>query len=93
MVYSLKKANKPHSPHFYINTLGVNPQSQGKGIGKALLLRVHQISESNSESCGVALDTQTQQNVDYYQRFGYRISSTVELENVQNWFMYRPDAT
>ncbi|MEM6754240.1 MAG: GNAT family N-acetyltransferase [Cyanobacteria bacterium P01_C01_bin.38] len=85
----LKKANKPASPHFYINTLAVIPQNQGKGIGSAILSHIHQMSEQDSDSHGVALDTQTQQNVDYYQRFGYEVSATAKLENVNNWFMFR----
>ncbi|MEA5599381.1 GNAT family N-acetyltransferase [Rivularia sp. UHCC 0363] len=88
---NLKKTNKPSSPHFYINTLGVHPQSHGKGIGSALLSQVHQMSQQHSDSQGVALDTQTQKNVGYYQRFGYGISNTVKLENVENWFMFRPN--
>lgn len=88
---NLRKANKPPSPHFYINILAVHPQSQGKGIGKVLLAKVHQISEEDPISSGVALDTQSQENVDYYQRFGYRITSTAELQNVKNWFMFQPD--
>ena len=87
--FNLKKANTISSPHFYINTFAVNPQNQGKGIGTAMLSHIHQMSEQHSDSQGVALDTQTQQNVDYYQRFGYSISNTVELENVNNWFMFR----
>lgn len=87
---NLKYANKPLSPHFYINALAVAPRTQGKGIGSALLSKVHQISEDDPKSCGVALDTQTQQNVSYYQRFGYGIYSTIELEHVNNWFMFRP---
>lgn len=86
---NLKKANKPSSPHFYINALGVHPQSQGKGIGKAILSQVHEMSEQDYDSQGVALDTQTLENVGYYQRFGYDVSTTAELENVKNWFMLR----
>lgn len=89
---NLKKANKPSSPHFYINTLAVNPQSQGKGIGSAILSHIHQMSEQNPDSHGVALDTQTEQNVSYYQRFRYTITNTAELENVNNWFMFRPNS-
>ena len=88
---NLKKANKPSSPHFYINTLAVNPQNQGKGIGSAILSHIHQMSEKSLLSHGVALDTQTEQNVSYYQRFGYSISNTAELENINNWFMFRPN--
>ncbi|MDY6896532.1 MAG: GNAT family N-acetyltransferase [Cyanobacteriota bacterium] len=89
---NLKKANKPSSPHFYINTFAVNPQNQGKGIGSAILSYIHQMSEQNLLSRGVALDTQTQQNVSYYQRCGYDICNTAELENVNNWFMFRPNS-
>ncbi|MEL7242390.1 MAG: GNAT family N-acetyltransferase [Cyanobacteria bacterium J06573_2] len=88
---NLKKANKPSFPHFYINTFAVNPQNQGKGIGSAILSHIHQMSEQHPDSQGVALDTQTQQNVEYYQRFGYSISNTAELDNVNNWFMFRPN--
>lgn len=89
---NLKKANKISSPHFYINTFAVNPENQGKGIGSAILSHIHQMSEQNLLSHGVALDTQTEQNVDYYQRFGYDICNTAELENVNNWFMFRPNS-
>jgi GNAT superfamily N-acetyltransferase len=89
---NLKKANKPSSPHFYINALGVHPQSQGKGIGSAILSHIHQISEQHSDSQGVALDTQTEKNVGYYQRFGYDVSTTAQLESVKNWFMFRPNS-
>ncbi|MGB3656161.1 MAG: GNAT family N-acetyltransferase [Rivularia sp. (in: cyanobacteria)] len=89
---NLKKANKPSSPHFYINALGVHPQSQGKGIGSTILSQVHHMSEQHSDSQSVALDTQTQKNVGYYQRFDYGISNKVELENVKNWFMFRPNS-
>lgn len=89
---NLKKSNKPSSPHFYINSLSVNPQNQGQGIGSAIIKQIHQMSEQHPESCGVALDTQTEENVAYYQRFGYSISNIVELETVKNWFMFRPDS-
>ncbi|MEB3216643.1 MAG: GNAT family N-acetyltransferase [Nostocales cyanobacterium 94392] len=89
--FNLKNVNKPSSPHFYINALGVHPQSQGKGIGSALLSQIHQMSEQHSDSHGVALDTQTSNNVGYYQRFGYNVSTTAKLENVENWFLFRPN--
>ena len=87
--YDLKKANKPSSPHFYINIFAVNPQNQGKGIGTAILSHIHQMSEQYPDSHGVAHDTQTEKNAAYYQRFGYNISNTAKLENVNNWFMFR----
>lgn len=86
---SLKNTNKPPQPHFYVNTLGVHPQNQRKGIGSALLLQLQAISEEHPHSCGVALDTEKEKNVTFYKRFGYRVSRTANLDNVKIWFMFQ----
>ncbi|MGF1591059.1 MAG: GNAT family N-acetyltransferase [Pleurocapsa sp.] len=88
----LKNAHKPPQPHFYVNMLGVNPSSQGMGIGSQLLEHIHMLSNKHSKSCGVALDTQTQTNVNYYQNLGYQISSTKNLDRLKHWFMFRQKA-
>lgn len=89
---NLKNANKPSQPHFYVNVLGVNPVSQGMGIGSKLLEHIHILSDKHSKSCGVALDTQTETNVAYYQNLGYQVSSTKNLERLKHWFMFREKA-
>lgn len=81
--------NKPLQPHFYLDLLSVHPQSQGKGVGKALLSQVHAMSEQHPQSCGVGLETQTEQNVGYYERFGYGVYAIAPLNNVKTWFMFR----
>jgi len=92
-IYSkFKDANKPSKPHFYVNMLGVNPDCQRTGIGRKLLEHVHILSDKHSKSVGVALDTQTQSNVAYYQKLGYRVSSTENLDRLKNWFMFRARA-
>ena len=92
-IYSkLKDANKPPQPHFYINMLGVNPSCQGMGIGRKLLEHIHNLSDKHLISGGVALDTQTESNVAYYQKLGYRVSSTKNLDRLKNWFMFRARA-
>lgn len=89
---SLKNANKPPQPHFYVNVLGVNPHSQGMGIGRQLLEHIHILSDRHAKSSGVALDTQTEKNVAFYQNLGYQVSSTKNLEHLQHWFMFRKKA-
>lgn len=88
----LKNANKPSQPHFYVNVLGVHPVSQGMGIGSQLLEHIYILSDKHSKSCGVALDTQTEANVAYYQNLGYQVSSTKNLDRVKHWFMFREKA-
>jgi GNAT superfamily N-acetyltransferase len=86
---NLKNANKPSQPHFYVNVLGIHPRSQRTGIGSKLLEHIHILSNQHPKSCGVALDTQIETNVAYYQRFGYQVSSTENLDCVKHWFMFR----
>ena len=78
-------------PHFYLVALGVHPDVQGKGYGRALLDMVHGMSEAHPLSTGVALDTETPTNVPLYEHCGYHVTAQSNLENVNIWFMFRPD--
>lgn len=105
LYFKLKSDRQPSQPHFYINALGVHPRSQRMGIGSALLEHIHILSDRHPESNCVALDTETEENVAYYQRLGYKVSSTAELnklgspehflrstsnlDRVKIWFMFR----
>ncbi|MGL5831749.1 MAG: GNAT family N-acetyltransferase [Waterburya sp.] len=89
LYFKLKSDRQPSQPHFYVNALGVHPRSQGMGIGSALLEQINILSDRHPESNCVALDTETEQNVAYYQRLGYKVSSTSNLDRVKIWFMIR----
>jgi ribosomal protein S18 acetylase RimI-like enzyme len=89
LYFKLKSDRQPSQPHFYINALGVHPRSQRMGIGSALLEHIHILSDRHPESDGVALDTETEENVAYYQRLGYKVSSTSNFDRVKIWFMLR----
>ena len=47
---------RPPEPHFYVLALGVLPEFQGKGYGRALMERLHQEAEAHAEAVGVGLD-------------------------------------
>lgn len=85
----IKAAHKPKQPHFYVNALGVMPKSQGIGIGKALMAELHKMSEESPQSSGVALDTENEQNLNFYQKLGYSVSTVTNVDNVKTWFMFR----
>ncbi len=86
----IKEANKPKQPHFYLNTLSVIPESQGKGVGKALMAELHKISAAQPQSSGIALDTENEQNLNFYQKLGYSVSTITNLDRVKIWSMFRP---
>lgn len=90
--FQVKEVNKPKQPHFYLDVLGVLPKSQGQGVGKALIEKLHKISEESTPSCGVALDTENERNLDFYGRLGYSVSTITDLDEVKVWSMFRPDA-
>ncbi|MDJ0691641.1 MAG: GNAT family N-acetyltransferase [Xenococcaceae cyanobacterium MO_188.B32] len=85
----IKEANQPQQPHFYLNTLGVMPKSQGQGVGKALMAELHKLSEESPQSSGVALDTENEQNLNFYQHLGYSVSTITNLDRVKIWSMFR----
>lgn len=84
-----KAAYLPQVPHFYLDMLAVHPDAQGQGVGKALLNWLCQLSQSHPTSVGVGLDTETTTNVIIYQRCGFQVTATTQVEDVPIWFMFR----
>lgn len=58
-------------PHFRLDFFGVDPVSQGSGIGSALIEHGHRIADARWLPC--YLETFTATNVRYYERRGYGI--------------------
>jgi ribosomal protein S18 acetylase RimI-like enzyme len=82
----------PATPHYYVVSIGVDPASQGHGHGGVLLRAVHERSEVDPRSAGVALDTQNPRNVALYERFGYRVTREDDVGPLHSWCMFRPNA-
>jgi len=82
----------PATPHYYVVSIGVDPASQGHGHGGVLLRAVHERSEADPRSAGVALDTQNRRNVALYERFGYRVTREDDVGPLHSWCMFRPNA-
>lgn len=82
----------PATPHYYVVSIGVDPASQGHGHGGVLLRAIHERSEADPASAGVALDTQNPRNVTLYERFGYRVTREEDVGPLHSWCMFRPNA-
>lgn len=80
---------EPNEPHYYLGLLGVRPEEQGRGHARALLDRLHELSQAHPESSGVYLDTEHPANVPLYERFGYRVVGHRRLGAVEAWCMWR----
>jgi len=82
----------PATPHYYVVSIGVDPASQGRGHGGVLLRAIHERSEADPRSAGVALDTQNPRNVTLYERFGYRVTREEDVGKLHSWCMFRSNA-
>lgn len=67
------------------------PKSQGKGIGKAVMETLHKMPEESSQSSGIAVDTENECNISFYQRLGYSVTTVTDLDTIKVWSMFRPN--
>ena len=79
-------------PHYYLLALGVAPSSQGQGAAGRLLRTM--LDRADAEAKVVYLETQHQENVAVYERFGFKVASetTIPDINLTNWGMARVPA-
>lgn len=83
---------EPKAPHIRLEFLGVAPQHQGKGYGRALLEAIHNLSEQHPQSTGVWLETANPNNVSLYERFGYHITARRRIgPSAETIMMFRPN--
>jgi GNAT superfamily N-acetyltransferase len=83
------KKNQPREDMVYLWFIGVNPADQHHGIGSKLLAEI--ITEANSKSHPVCLETSTLRNLPWYQRFGFEIYNQLELGYTLVFLKRKPD--
>jgi ribosomal protein S18 acetylase RimI-like enzyme len=76
-------------PHWYLWAIGVEPENQGQGIGGRLIEPVLKRSAEAGLPC--YLETQTEANVAFYQKRGFKVLSAGEVpgHGVVAWTMAR----
>jgi ribosomal protein S18 acetylase RimI-like enzyme len=85
---SIWKKHDPKKPHWHIDPIGVLPEMQGKGIGSQMLSYFcEQIDKQNAAAYH---ETDQEQNVRLYEKFGYKVVETEPIFSVTNWFLWRP---
>ena len=76
------------APHWYLDTIGVAPTAQRRGVGKALI--EHVLVHADAERLPAYLDTSAEWNLPYYKRFGFAVTAECRLPNgVPAWGMTR----
>jgi ribosomal protein S18 acetylase RimI-like enzyme len=73
--------------HWHVGPVGVEPGLQGRGVGGAVM---QMLCDAMDESGEIAfLETETPENVVFYRRLGFEVTSQAELPGLPLWFMRR----
>jgi GNAT superfamily N-acetyltransferase len=64
----------PTYPHWFLETMGVDPAAQRKGVGRQLLEPVLEIADRDRVDC--YLETADRANVDFYNRHGFVVENS-----------------
>ena len=77
----------PEEPHSHLGPLAVDANLRGRGIGSQILhAYCRHLDEANLMGY---LETETQDNVRLYARFGFEVTAERHVIGVPNWFMRR----
>ncbi|MFD2964355.1 MULTISPECIES: GNAT family N-acetyltransferase [Olivibacter] len=85
---ALIKKKQPSEPMVYLWFIGVNPKYQHTGIGSRLLKEV--LVDAQTKGLPIYLETSTEKNLPWYQRFGFRIYDELVLTYVLHFLKYEP---
>jgi ribosomal protein S18 acetylase RimI-like enzyme len=82
-----REARDPHDPHWHIGPIGVRPELQGHGVGKALLKTF--LTTVDEQGSPAFLETDVDRNVEFYESFGFTVTSREDIVGVNTRFMWR----
>jgi GNAT superfamily N-acetyltransferase len=79
----------PDDPLWHLDSVGVEPSMQGRGIGSALI--EFAVARAGADEGAVFLETGTPRNVPLYERFGFRVVEDADAPGggPHVWFMRR----
>lgn len=79
-----------HGPHWFLATIGVDPASQGKGVGSALLEAIAIKADEQRLPC--YLETHGEKSARLYERHAFETVRLLEVpgHSVPVWAMLRP---
>jgi ribosomal protein S18 acetylase RimI-like enzyme len=79
----------PPEPHLYLAVLGTDPAVQGRGLGSAVLRPGLELCDR--EGLPAYLESSKESNVDFYSRFGFRVTDEVRMpgDGPTVWLMWR----
>jgi GNAT superfamily N-acetyltransferase len=80
----------PSEPCWYLAALGTDPRHRGHGLAAATMRPA--LDRADEDGVGAYLESSAEANVPFYERFGFRVTSTVDLARGKGprlWLMWR----
>jgi ribosomal protein S18 acetylase RimI-like enzyme len=82
----------PKRPHYYLQVIGTDPASQGKGFASAILRP--QLAMSDDAGMPCYLESSKDTNIPVYRSFGFEVTGEIEIPNGPTlWPMWREART
>lgn len=80
-------AHDPFEQHWHLGPIGVLPPYRGKGVGTELMKRF--CKEVDNCSATAYLETDLDENVRFYEKFGFSVVARSDIFHVENRYMLR----
>lgn len=80
-------AHDPREAHLHLGPIGVDPDAQGRSVGRLLMDRYCQDLDTRARAG--YLETDRPENVAFYRRFGFEVVTEAPVLGVPNFFMRR----
>jgi len=78
----------PHEPHWYLQTIGTDPQFQGKGYGGVIMR--DRLAAVDAAHMPCYLESSKDTNIPIYQSFGFKLTGEMQVPNGPKiWPMWR----
>lgn len=90
-VFHILDATHPRLPHWYLGSLGVDPDHQSSGVGGALL--GHLLARADREQLPIYLETDRARTVGFYEARGFRVEEEIQVLGTPCWRMWRAVAS
>lgn len=77
----------PKEPHWHLDPIGVLPEVQGEGVGSKMM----EFYCERIDRDGIAAyhETDRDENVPFYEKFGFRVIGEELILDFNNWYMKR----
>ncbi|HEY2069442.1 MAG TPA: GNAT family N-acetyltransferase [Rhizomicrobium sp.] len=78
----------PHTPHWYLQTIGTDPAKQGKGYGGVIMRSQLAVADAAHLPC--YLESSKDTNIPIYQSFGFQVTGEMQVpDGPKIWPMWR----